>query len=80
MQSYEKVSGKSPKVLLKLNIQMRSIDGNFAGNKLTVLISIAQKDGIEATKIAEAFDLSRGTTSNVILFIITSAVPSEAQW
>ena len=46
---------------------MRSIDGNFAGNKLTVLISIAQKDGIEATKIAEAFDLSRGTTSNVIL-------------
>jgi len=67
MQSYEKVSGKSLKTLLKLAIEMRSIDGNFDANKLLVLLSIAQKNGIEATKIAEAFNIPKGTMSNVIL-------------
>ncbi len=67
MQSYEKVSGKSLKTLLKLAIEMRSIDGNFDANKLLVLLSIAQKNGIEATKIAEAFGIPKGTMSNVIL-------------
>ena len=67
MQSYEKVSGKSLKTLLKLAIEMRSFDGNLDANKLLVLLSIAQKNGIEATKIAEAFDIPKGTMSNVIL-------------
>lgn len=67
MQSYNKVSSEALKALLKLAIEMRAIDGNFDANKLLVLISIAQKNGIEATKIAEAFDISKGTMSNVIL-------------
>ncbi len=67
MQSYNKVSSEALKALLKLAIEMRTIDGNFDANKLLVLISIAQKNGIEATKIAEAFDISKGTMSNVIL-------------
>ena len=67
MQSYEKVSGKSLKALLDLATEMRSVDGNFDANKLIVLISIAQKNGIEATKIAEAFGIPKGTMSNVIL-------------
>ena len=67
MQSYEKVSGKSLKALLELAIEMRSVDGNFDVNKLIVLISIARKNGIEATKIAEAFGIPKGTMSNVVL-------------
>ena len=67
MQSYNKVSSEALKALLKLAIEMRAIDGNFDANKLLVLISIAQKSGIEATKIADAFDISKGTMSNVIL-------------
>lgn len=67
MQSYEKVSGKSLKALLELATEMRSVDGNFDANKLIVLISIAQKNGIEATKIAEAFGIPKGTMSNVVL-------------
>ena len=67
MQSYEKVSGKSLKALLELAIEMRSVDGNFDANKLIVLISIARKNGIEATKIAEAFGIPKGTMSNVVL-------------
>ena len=67
MQSYEKVSGKSLKALLDLAIEMRSVDGNFDANKLIVLISIARKNGIEATKIAEAFGIPKGTMSNVVL-------------
>lgn len=67
MQSYNKVSSEALKALLKLAIEMRTIDGNFDANKLLVLISIAQKNGIEATKIAEAFGISKGTMSNVIL-------------
>lgn len=67
MQSYEKVSGKSLKALLDLATEMRSVDGNFDANKLIVLISIARKNGIEATKIAEAFGIPKGTMSNVIL-------------
>ena len=67
MQSYEKVSGKSLKALLELATEMRSVDGNFDANKLIVLISIARKNGIEATKIAEAFGIPKGTMSNVVL-------------
>lgn len=67
MQSYEKVSGKSLKALLELATEMRSVDGNFDTNKLIVLISIARKNGIEATKIAEAFGIPKGTMSNVVL-------------
>ena len=67
MQSYEKVSGKSLKALLDLATEMRSVDGNFDANKLIVLISIARKNGIEATKIAEAFGIPKGTMSNVVL-------------
>lgn len=67
MQSYEKVSGNSLKALLELATEMRSVDGNFDANKLIVLISIAQKNGIEATKIAEAFGIPKGTMSNVVL-------------
>lgn len=43
MQSYEKVSGKSLKALLKLAIEMRSIDDDFDANKLLVLLSIEEK-------------------------------------
>ena len=67
MQSYEKISRKSLKALLELAIEMRSVDGNFDANKLIVLISIARKNGIEATKIAEAFGIPKGTMSNVVL-------------
>lgn len=67
MQSYEKVSGEALKALLKLADEMRTIDSNFDANKLLVLVSIAQKNGIEAAKISEAFDIPKGTMSNVVL-------------
>lgn len=53
MQSYEKVSGKSPKALLELVIQMRSIDRNFDANKLLVLLSIAQKMALRQLKLSK---------------------------